>query len=84
MKKQYILPLSFVAAAIVASCTYVSQGVVTSADRSAVALPKDHFGDTTEKIVYLDQNWDRWDSLWFYNTTQGSDFLPMQRRFLLD
>ncbi|TPW13479.1 MAG: lipoprotein, partial [Halothiobacillaceae bacterium] len=36
----------------------------------------DTFGDTANKIVYLDQNWDRWDSLWFYNTTQGSNLLP--------
>lgn len=75
MKRRYKIPLLLVGSTIL-SCTYVSQGVVTSADRSAEALPEDHFGDSTEKIVYLDQNWDRWDSLWFYTTSQGSDFMP--------
>ncbi len=28
------------------------------------------------KTVYLDQNWSPSDSLWFYETTQGSDLLP--------
>ena len=75
MKKRYTLPL-LLFGSMLAGCTYVSEGVVASADRAAVALPEDHFGDVTEKVVYLDQNWDRWDSLWFYSTTQGSDFMP--------
>ncbi|MDH4273976.1 MAG: di-heme-cytochrome C peroxidase [Gammaproteobacteria bacterium] len=57
-------------------CTYVSQGVSAGADRAAVAVENDEFGDSAKNVVYLDQNWNRWDSLWFYNTTQGSDFLP--------
>ncbi len=73
-------PIYTIAAAIIAGslagCTYTSQGLVVSKDRYAEALQEDHFGDSAEKIVYLDQNWDRWDSLWFYNTTQGSNFLP--------
>jgi hypothetical protein len=28
------------------------------------------------KTIYLDQNWTPSDSLWFYETTQGSDLLP--------
>lgn len=63
-------------ASVLVGCTYTSQGVIVSKDRYAEALQIDHFGDSAEKIVYLDQNWDRWDSLWFYNTTQGSNFLP--------
>lgn len=59
-------------------CAYTSQGIVANADRYAEALPTDHFGDSATEIVYLEQNWDRWDSLWFYNTTQGSDFLPYE------
>ena len=58
------------------SCTYISQGVFVPADRSAIAQEDDYFGDKAKEIVYLDQNWDRWDSLWFYNTTQGSNLLP--------
>jgi len=75
MRLRSCLPLLVVTAAL-ASCTYVSQGGYVSSDRYAVPVERDVFGDSANKIVYLDQNWDRWDSLWFYNTTQGSDFLP--------
>lgn len=58
------------------NCTYLSEGVVANKERYAEATAKDLFGDSADKIVYLDQNWDRYDSLWFYFTTQGSDFMP--------
>ncbi|MCB1737530.1 MAG: ribonuclease E [Gammaproteobacteria bacterium] len=46
-------------------------------DRGAIAMPKpDHLGEKYDKVVYLDQGWDEADSLWFYNTTQGSDLMP--------
>jgi len=61
---------------LVLGCTYVSQGIYVTEDRFAVATENDEFGDSANTIVYLDQNWDRWDSIWFYNTTQGSDLLP--------
>ena len=75
MKSQYSIPLALLSFTL-SSCTYVSQGGYVSSDRYAVPVENDHFGDSANKIVYLNQNWDRWDSLWFYNTTQGSDFLP--------
>ncbi len=75
MKLLYIIAAAVIASTLV-GCTYTSQGGVASKDRYAEAQQEDHFGDSAEKIVYLDQNWDRWDSLWFYNTTQGSNFLP--------
>ena len=34
------------------------------------------FGEDFSIPVYVDQGWGRSDSLWFYNTTQGSDLLP--------
>lgn len=75
MKRIYFIA-ALLATSMLVGCTYTSQGVVVSKDRYAEAIHEDHFGDSAEKIVYLDQNWDRWDSLWFYNTTQGSNFLP--------
>jgi len=75
MKLQYSVPLAILSV-ILTSCSYVTQGGYVSSDRYAVAVENDIFDDSANKIVYLDQNWDRWDSLWFYNTTQGSDFLP--------
>jgi len=45
-------------------------------DRGAVSVARDAFGDTASLPEYRDQGWSPADSLWFYNTTQGSDFLP--------
>lgn len=46
-------------------------------DRGAIPMPDpDKFGDTFGRVVYLDQDWDAADSLWFYNTTQGSNLMP--------
>jgi hypothetical protein len=45
--------------------------------RGAAAMPQqDQFGDQFSSIKYLDQGWKPADSMWFYNTTQGSDLLP--------
>jgi len=60
----------------VSGCTYMTQGFPNT-DRDAEAVSADYFGDSAEKIVYLEsQQWDASDSLWFYNTTQGSDLIP--------
>lgn len=75
MKIFHLISASIIICTLV-GCAYTSQGVVVSADRYAEALQTDHFGDSADEIVYLEQNWDRWDSLWFYNTTQGSNFMP--------
>ena len=45
-------------------------------ERGAVAVPGGTFGESYEIPEYLDQGWDEADSLWFYNTTQGSALLP--------
>ena len=63
---------------LLTGCTYVSQGIVANFDRYAALTKQDIFGDNTHRIAYLDQNWDRYDSLWFYYTTQGSDFMPYE------
>ena len=34
------------------------------------------FNDQADKVVYLQQGWSPEQSVWFYNTTQGSDLLP--------
>lgn len=47
-----------------------------SPDRNASIVKADSFGDHFDKVAYLDQNWSPSDSLWFYNTTQGSDLVP--------
>ncbi|GLS24860.1 di-heme-cytochrome C peroxidase [Marinibactrum halimedae] len=45
-------------------------------ERGAIAMPEGGLGESFDTPVYLDQNWDESDSLWFYNTTQGSALLP--------
>lgn len=45
-------------------------------DRGAIAMQSGKFGEDYSTPEYLDQGWDANDSLWFYNTTQGSAFLP--------
>ncbi|MDH5230287.1 MAG: di-heme-cytochrome C peroxidase [Gammaproteobacteria bacterium] len=57
-------------------CAYITQGPFPDNDRGALASHPDFFGDKADKIIYPDQNWGRADSLWYYNTTQGSDLLP--------
>lgn len=44
--------------------------------RGAIAVTDGHFGEDYPTPIYLDQGWDKSDSLWFYNTTQGSALLP--------
>lgn len=60
---------------LLSACTYMTQGFFAPGDRGAKPAEADFFGDSINSIVYLDQNWDAADSLWFYNTTQGSDLI---------
>lgn len=46
------------------------------ADRGAIAISNGAFGESYETPKYIDQGWSESDSLWFYNTTQGSNLLP--------
>lgn len=61
---------------LLSACAYLSQGVVIGADRSAAIPTHDQFGDSANRVIYPEQNWSRVTSLWFYNTTQGSNLLP--------
>ena len=45
-------------------------------DRGAVAISNGANGESYTKPTYLKQGWSESDSLWFYNTTQGSGLLP--------
>ena len=44
--------------------------------RGASKVAQDQFGDQFLNVRYLWQGWKPADSMWFYNTTQGSDLLP--------
>jgi len=45
-------------------------------DRGAIAIDKGAFDESYATPIYLEQGWDESDSLWFYNTTQGSALIP--------
>ncbi len=45
-------------------------------ERGAIAMSNGHFDENYATPEYLDQGWDANDSLWFYNTTQGSALMP--------
>ncbi len=45
-------------------------------NRGVILSGIDKFGDQFSQTIYLDQGWSASDSLWFYNTTQGSNLLP--------
>lgn len=45
-------------------------------DRGAIPMDVLSMGESYSTPVYVDQGWSQADSLWFYNTTQGSNLLP--------
>lgn len=44
--------------------------------RGALAVENGTFGENYSTPIYLDQGWSANDSLWYYNTTQGSALIP--------
>jgi hypothetical protein len=69
----YIRCLS-IALLVVSACSY--QGLRVPMDRAALASADDYLGDSAQRVVYLDQGWSPAESLWFYNTTEGSNLMP--------
>ena len=53
-------------------------------ERGAVSVTGGAFGEDYAVPEYLDQGWDEADSLWFYNTTQGSALLPYDFLLVLE
>lgn len=45
-------------------------------NRGAIALKDDLFNESFTLPEYLKQGWSPRESLWFYNTSQGSDLIP--------
>lgn len=45
-------------------------------DRGAIAIEDGALGESYSTPIYLDQGWEPADTLWYYNTTQGSALLP--------
>ena len=54
----------------------IYQGWDDDPERGAIAIEQGAFGESYSTPLYLDQGWDANDSLWYYNTTQGSALIP--------
>ncbi len=54
------------------------------AERGAIGMPGDAFGEAFDTPTYLAQNWEPKDSLWFYTITQGSGLLPYDLFMVLE
>lgn len=52
------------------------QGWDDDPERGAVPIDNGAFGENYSTPIYLDQGWSASDSLWYYNTTQGSALMP--------
>jgi hypothetical protein len=74
--KWLILALILVPMLIVLTIGKTYQAWDDDPDRGAIAIDSGAFGESYSVPVYLDQGWSETDSLWFYNTTQGSALLP--------
>lgn len=68
--------ISLITLATIFGCTYAPENDVNENDRHAKIASQDSYGDSAERVVYPQQNWNSADSLWFYNTPQGSTLIP--------
>ena len=68
--------VSCLSISFISSCTQISQESADKSDRAAKIAVQDSFGDSATRVVYPTQNWSASDSLWFYNTAQGSNLIP--------
>ena len=73
LRLTFILILSIIVTGIVTS-TYRNWD--DDQDRGAMPIQNGLFGESYQTPRYLDQGWSPSESLWFYNTTQGSNLLP--------
>lgn len=76
LRTMKILIVLLLIISVISTGKYFSQSVMVDDERFAQTSQGDIFGDNTDKIAYLEQNWSKRDSLWFYNTTQGSNWMP--------
>ncbi len=70
----FVLIILAMLTALVIGKTYQSWD--DDADRGAIPINDGAFGESYTTPVYLDQGWSESDSLWYYNTTQGSALIP--------
>lgn len=74
IKPLLVVVIALMVVALIAGKIY--QGWDDDPDRGAIPINDGLFGESYSTPVYLDQGWSANDSLWYYNTTQGSALLP--------
>jgi hypothetical protein len=76
----HLLPISLgvLAFLIIGPLLYAKiwQHLDNDPDRGAIAVANGEYGESYSTPHYLEQGWTPNDSLWFYNTSQGSGLLP--------
>lgn len=55
---------------------YENSDTLTTRGAIAIAIADGAFGESFAEPLYIEQGWSAADSLWYYNTTQGSALLP--------
>jgi len=74
IKYALLLMIAIPLLGLIATKTY--QGWDDDPDRGAIAIEHGASDESYQTPEYLNQGWNESDSLWFYNTTQGSGLLP--------
>lgn len=74
--KWYLLSFVVITMGISLAIGKIYQGWDDDPDRGAIAITGGAFEESYATPIYLDQGWSPNDSLWYYNTTQGSALLP--------
>ncbi|MEZ7984781.1 MAG: hypothetical protein QMB64_03030 [Pseudomonadales bacterium] len=73
------IKLSIAAALLIALILAIGKAYQISdrdPERGAIHFDNGAMDEDYKTPVYLSQGWDNAGSLWFYNTTQGSDLIP--------
>lgn len=84
-KYKWLLLLAIIASMFIAlSIGKIYQNWDDDPDRGAIAIENGAFGESFPTPVYLDQGWSESQSLWFYNTTQGSGLMPYDLFLVLE
>ena len=80
LKRHQKLALSVLAVFVVAIAPIVIAKIYQNwdadSDRGAVAIDGGAYGESYSTPRYIEQGWTAANSLWFYNTSQGSALLP--------
>jgi hypothetical protein len=76
----HLLPLSLLAIFLIIFLPLVYakiwQHLDNDPDRGAIGIADSAYNESYATPRYLDQGWSPNDSLWFYNTSQGSGLMP--------